>query len=217
VLTAHILFWQVSEGLIELLRKKLVEEEEALLASDWDRIAKYISEALEKEASKARSSLLERLADVSARIPADDGDGGVGEGGISGAHVVAKACAQLRGAVGGVKVKIDARLEAAEEALLAEMVGGLEVAREEIGRIEEVLAKSRDWEKGGAEAEDAGGEIISLLDATLQACSSREHGPPNGFDPRWVQSHFPQADEDGPIPTDQLISISHNFPPPAPF
>ena len=175
---------QISEGLVELLRKRLVEEEEALLASDWDRIAKYMSEALEKEAGKAQSSLLRLHADVSARIPADDGGGGSGNGETSGAHVVAKACAQLRGAVGGVKVKIDARLEAAEAALLAEMAGGLEIARQELGRIEEVLAKSREWEKSSAEAEDAGREIISLLDATIQSCSSREHGPPNGFDPR---------------------------------
>lgn len=92
-----------------MLRNKLVDEEEALRPSDWDKIALYISEALQQEAAQARSALISRLSAVESRITAAGGKSGETKGG-AGEQVVSKGFAQLRGAVGGVRVKAEARL-----------------------------------------------------------------------------------------------------------
>lgn len=48
---------QVHEGLIELLRKKLVDEEEALEARDWDRVMQFLDESIASEVEKSRERL----------------------------------------------------------------------------------------------------------------------------------------------------------------
>lgn len=48
---------QVHEGLIELLRKKLVDEEEALEAGDWERVIQFLDESVAAEVEESRERL----------------------------------------------------------------------------------------------------------------------------------------------------------------